>query len=234
MIFQLKDKVVYLFNNLLKIKKLKKFEKMDDFLNTTVQFSDKELELLQNRDFLLSKRFVTQKLQNLLGQLSLAIKATPTHQQFAFPQEMDYLTGKISKGENYQGLPYLVLDFPRLFQKEDIFTFRSMIWWGYEFSFTLHLGGCYQQKYATKLLATLANMTEKEIFVGVNETPWQYYFDTDNYLPLSQIKYEQLEQHIKQKSFSKISRKCALSDWQHAIEYGTTTYELFFGMLGDS
>ena len=50
-------------------------------------------------------------------------------------------TPKIAKGENYLQLPYVLLDYPRCFDKENIFAIRTMFWWGNFFSITLHLSG---------------------------------------------------------------------------------------------
>ena len=59
---------------------------------------------------------------------------------------------KISKGENYKGLPWLVLDYPRYFNKEDIFAIRTLFWWGNFFSITLHISGKYKMRYEKKII----------------------------------------------------------------------------------
>ena len=55
-------------------------------------------------------------------------------------------SAKISKGEN-MGLPWVMLDYPRLFGQEDVLAIRTMFWWGHCFSVTLHLKGRYYGAY---------------------------------------------------------------------------------------
>jgi hypothetical protein len=55
--------------------------------------------------------------------------------------DIQCLNGKISRGENYQLLPYIILDYPSYFSRNNIFAVRTMFWWGNFFSITLHLSG---------------------------------------------------------------------------------------------
>src|SRR5271169_1886033 len=40
---------------------------------------------------------------------------------------------KISRGEQYKGMPWVMLDYPRVFGKEDVCAIRTMFWWGHYF-----------------------------------------------------------------------------------------------------
>ena len=66
---------------------------------------------------------------------------------FNLPEEVLIQSPKISRGENYNGLPYVMLDYPRCFGKEDVFAMRTMFWWGNFFSITWHLKGKYSKEY---------------------------------------------------------------------------------------
>ena len=59
---------------------------------------------------------------------------------------------KISKGEKYKGLPWVMLDYPRIFGKEDIMAIGTRFWWGHYFSVTLHLKGGYLRTYLPVIL----------------------------------------------------------------------------------
>ena len=48
---------------------------------------------------------------------------------------------KISKGEKYNDLPYVVLDFPAFFAKTGVFALRSFFLWGRGFVISLHISG---------------------------------------------------------------------------------------------
>ncbi|MEI9808974.1 MAG: hypothetical protein WDO16_14545 [Bacteroidota bacterium] len=83
------------------------------------------------------------------------------------PPEVIKISPKISKGENYKGLPYLVLDYPRYFEKDNHFAVRSMFWWGNFFSSTLHLSGIYKKKYTSAIEASFTQLQENDFFICV-------------------------------------------------------------------
>ena len=64
------------------------------------------------------------------------------------PAEVAEISPKISKGENYNGLPYVMFDYPRFFTKENVFAVRTFFWWANYFSVTLHLKGEYKEMFA--------------------------------------------------------------------------------------
>ena len=92
-------------------------------------------------DFLLTKARVSQKVQTLLNQTHDQLKQYVAAERFTFPEGTSAQAGKIARGENYRQLPYLLLDYPRLFAREDVFALRTMFWWGQFFSVTFQLGG---------------------------------------------------------------------------------------------
>ena len=62
------------------------------------------------------------------------------------PEVIKTSTPKISKGENYKDLPYVMLDYPRCFQKEKTIAIRTFFWWGNFFSINLQLSGEYKEQ----------------------------------------------------------------------------------------
>lgn len=92
-----------------------------------MELSDKELSVIENTSFLLTKIKVTEKIQQLLGQTRLDLKVLLSRSVFEFPEGSDLTTGKISKGENYQNLPYLVLDYPKLFTQKRYFCLQNHV-----------------------------------------------------------------------------------------------------------
>ncbi len=92
--------------------------------------TDKELLILQDTDFLLTKATVLEKINELLGQTREELKESVENSNFSFPDRTYLLNGKISKGENYKNLPFMVLDYPALFTTKTVFAYRTMFWWG--------------------------------------------------------------------------------------------------------
>ncbi len=81
---------------------------------------------------------------------------------------------RISKGEQYKGLPWVMLDYPRIFGKEDILAIRTMFWWGHYFSVTLHLKGSYLRTYLPVILARRAELEAAGFWPGVSEDEWEH------------------------------------------------------------
>jgi len=187
-----------------------------------IQFSAKELRLINDTSFLLSKRVITEKTCNLLHGLKETLAASPIHRTFPFPAGTDFHQGKITRGENLKGLPYLVLDFPRLFEQDNIFAFRTMFWWGNYFSFTLHLKGKALKQFGEPLLKNLSKQKKKDLLVYLGEDEWEHDLSNEGYVPYS----KELNEIIQKQGFLKLSRKIAVSDFEKLNTEGLKTYNL--------
>ncbi|HEY4291325.1 MAG TPA: hypothetical protein VGN00_29690 [Puia sp.] len=99
-----------------------------------------------------------------------AAAATPDTAAAALP----FGSPKISKGENYQGLPYVMLDYPRLFGREDVLAIRTFFWWGHSFSVTVHLKGAYRDRYLPVLQQRWAELAAAGFHVGISEDEWRH------------------------------------------------------------
>ena len=125
-------------------------------------------------------------------------------------QRAVFKTDKISKGENYLGLPYHVLDYPAFFSQKDTFAFRTMFWWGNFFSCTLHLEGQFLDHLRRKVIEHLSTLEENKMYLCVGDTPWQYHFGSDNYKLISHNDAE----FIEKCQFLKLSKKIELERYE--------------------
>ncbi len=134
-----------------------------------IRLSQKEMELVINAELILTKNGILQKVKGLLAGLQVQQQHYLQSYYRKFAEEIDRSSPKISKGENYNGLPYLILDFPRVFNSSAIFAIRTMFWWGNFFSITLHLSGDYKNYYEERIIAALESLQEKGIYCCINE-----------------------------------------------------------------
>lgn len=176
-------------------------------------FSLQELDIAEDPYILLIKNRIMEKARGLMEELEQDLnhylKTTPHH----LPEEINLKHGKISKGENYKYLPYVILDYPAFFTRKDSFAFRTMFYWGHFISFTLHLQGHYARKYWQVLVDHLKVVDqEEEVYFCVNDSPWEYVFDKENYRLLNSLKSEKIDSHIKNNDFMKISIKLSISE----------------------
>ncbi|MEP6951382.1 MAG: hypothetical protein ABI863_18985 [Ginsengibacter sp.] len=182
-----------------------------------LHLSKLETELIKNKEWILTKHSIISKVYKLFGEMNEIYKQISEQEKVFLPEFYTNTGGKISKGENYEGLPYVMLDYPALFSRENIFAIRTMFWWGNFFSITLHLSG---EKYKLKgdFLKLLAYLVENDFFVCINENEWQHDFELSNYIPAKELDQQKPEQ-ISDKKFFKISKNLELDKWNEAPEF---------------
>lgn len=192
-----------------------------------MDITHKELNILQDTDFLLTKSIVLEKIYKLLEDTRAELIKCVKNTNFSFPDGTDIVTGKISRGENYKNLPYMVLDYPTLFTNESSFAFRTMFWWGNFFSSTLHLEGKALDKYGKTIVDNIDKLLNKNIYIGVGETPWQYHYGEDNYLPLT----KDHKNAISYCEFLKLSKKISLTRWEKLPKFAFDFLNLMLSIL---
>ncbi|HRG92686.1 MAG TPA: hypothetical protein PLZ10_07045, partial [Chitinophagaceae bacterium] len=118
-----------------------------------IRLSSSEMELVKNADWILTKNGIIQKVKDLFAALRYLQEETLYESlEGVMPEEVLASSCKISAGEQYRGLPWVVLDHPRFFSKTDIMAMRTLFWWGRTFSVTMHLSGVYKKKYEQKII----------------------------------------------------------------------------------
>jgi hypothetical protein len=192
-----------------------------------MKLTEKELLILQDIDFLLTKATILEKINELLGHTREDLKRSVENSSFSFPEGTDLLNGKISKGENYNSLPYMVLDYPTLFSKNSTFAYRTMFWWGNFFSSTLHLEGSALDYYRNSITKNLDMLLKNDIYICVGDTPWQYHYEKDNYSLLN----EEHRDFITNCKFLKLSKKIGLKKWKDIPDFSTNFFELTLSVL---
>lgn len=192
-----------------------------------MSLSKSELGILEDAEFLLTKARLIAKVQALLAEVRTEINARIKTAAFSFPSDINLKSGKISRGENYKDLPYLVLDHPSLFRSEDIFAFRTMFWWGNFFSTTLHLEGHSLEKYRSAIISNVKRLDGEEVYVAIGDSPWHYHYENDNYIPLSEMD----KNFIKDCKFLKLSKKTVLKNWDNIPSFSAEFLELCISIL---
>lgn len=187
-----------------------------------IHLSPFETELVNNTEWIFTKQIIIEKVYQLFGALQSQYENVLQNDTEA-PRELLHRKGaKISKGENYNRLPYLILDYPAIFGRENIFAVRTMFWWGNFFSVSLHLSGRYfkGQKHINKSLAFLK---ETNFFVCINENEWEHHFSDLNYVNANDLNDMEIAQ-LKEKSFFKAGKKIALKQWERVPEFLEKTF----------
>jgi hypothetical protein len=195
-----------------------------------IQLSKEELLLVQNADWLLTKNRIIKKVYEMFGSMIPELQKLFVHPTVISP-DIFIASAKISKGENYQGLPYVMLDYPRCFGKSDTFAFRTMFWWGNFFSATLHLKGQYKILVVPLLENQARLLAEKNFFICVSGDEWRHDFNPDNYILITDADELTMTNNLVGKDFCKISGKIPLQEWDAAINNLLTFYQTLVGIM---
>ena len=203
---------------------------MDD--QTKIHLSPYEAGLLSNSEWILTKNTIIKKAKWLMEEVQQNIFDYTRLQSTIFPKEVITISPKISKGENYKGLPWLMLDYPRYFDKENIFAIRIMFWWGNFFSTTLHLSGACKQKYCDSIIKSYEELCKNEFYYCINDNQWNHHFEKTNYLPVKAFSSEEFPERVNERSFIKLSCKFPLTEWSDAIKLLSENFARIANWLG--
>lgn len=186
-----------------------------------------------NSDWILTKNNIIQKTNSLLEQLQSEQQNILEARLSSLPREIMKVPAKISRGEKYKGLPYLILDQPRLFDKENVFAIRTLFWWGNFFSSTLHLSGSYKKMYEKKIIAAYDKLTEAGSYICINDDQWEHHVEENNFKRISEFTASQFEKIIHDKSFIKLSQTISLHEWNNAVRYLSRFFGQYISILAD-
>lgn len=198
-----------------------------------VTLSPKERELVLNRDWILTKNDIIGKVCILFGNLSEIYRETLLQHPHLLTDDPGFRSPKIAKGEQYKGLPWVMLDHPRFFSGDNHFAIRSMFWWGNEGSIMLQLGGAFQQQYAASIQQYFSKTANAENshgpwWLGTGTDPWEHHFEETNYRLLA----IQNGHAFAQMPFIKLAKKISLEQWDEWPAFFSAVFEEILTILG--
>jgi hypothetical protein len=96
---------------------------------SNLHLSKIEFEILSEPSWHLHKHATLQKILALLHRIGNSLQSIQHPSQLAVSNQY-----KISKGENFELMPYQVLDFPQIADANFPFLLRTVVWWGHHIS----------------------------------------------------------------------------------------------------
>lgn len=183
-----------------------------DMNDAKIRLSQKEMELITNANWILTKNVILKKIDFFFSDLQIKQKEWLTQYHGQFPEDFLQSSPKISKGEYYNGLPYRMLDFPKIFNQSEILAVRTMFWWGHFFSSTIHLAGNYKTLYEKKIITAYSFLKESGFYCCINEDQWEHHFEEANYKLIKNLTEQEFEKIILGNSFCKIALKVPLQE----------------------
>jgi hypothetical protein len=180
---------------------------------TKIQLSEDELLMMQNSDWILTKNGIIEKINQGFSSMAVQMQQTIACRQSVFDNDIILSSPKISRGEKYQGLPYVILDYPRIFGKENVLAIRTLFWWGNYYSITLHLKGRWQHQVANKIIASSRQLREHSFFMSLSGDEWNHDLQNEDYIGMQNISEEELEKKLAGTPFFKLAARVAIAPW---------------------
>lgn len=185
-----------------------------------------DIALIEDTHFLLQKAAILSYLTDELHSLGQELKEIAKHS--LFPEDILKTSPKVSRGENYKGLPYLVLDYPRVFGQTDRFAFRVLFWWGHFVSASLYVSGSYLDTYLDKIL--LPDQKRDQLLISINASPWVHDLE-EGHVELRSLSTEAIQQLVREIGYLKLSARLPLSDIVQLSSFGKESFGRFLTML---
>ncbi len=194
-----------------------------------IKLSVAEYELAGNKEILLLKNEIIQKVKIFFGELcnDFRNEILACQSNLITPLSLDFQ--KISRGENHEGLPFVILDFPAIFSKEEVFAIRSLFWWGNFCSITLHLKGKYKIAYMPKILEAKQS---DDWLIGMSGNEWEHSIEKNHYEFLRNCdrESENFQMNLR-KPFFKMAKKMDLSNWDAIPGFFKENFQEILKML---
>jgi hypothetical protein len=172
--------------------------------------SEEELRLVMDPGIILTKNAIIAKVYDLFGELAAQMR-----EDLTLPAEVARISPKISKGESYQGLPYVMLDYPRYFSVDHVLAIRTFFWWGNFFSVNLHLKGKYQELYRSTLVSHFEVLASAGYAVSTGEDEWQHHVGSEEFRQLISMDDHEFNDLVSTHPFIKLSRSFSLDQWRN-------------------
>jgi len=193
-----------------------------------IHLSSSELELMQNAEIILTKNKILEKMKGLLEEVQE--KQIDFVKQDLVNNDIFKVSPKISRGENYLGLPYLILDYPRQSCQNNFVFIRTMFWWGNFFSCTLHIAGNSKKLFSNDIKRSYSEL--KNHFIGVNNDQWVHHLEDTNFKKISSLTKVEFDQCCDEFEHLKIAGKFSLSEWTNAPLNLFNSWKFYLNICG--
>jgi hypothetical protein len=171
-----------------------------------VTLSEAECLLLADPAVILTKNSVISKISEFFGELGnhfyqLSAELRKTNPEIFEPHP------RVSKGEKHRELPWVMLDYPRFFDREGHVAIRCFCWWGHYYSIQLQVSGKFLRSFVNAFRLVPETQSSKW-YVGLADDPWD--------LQLPPAAWEEITDRSSANAsgFFKMAKKIPISEWE--------------------
>lgn len=139
---------------------------------STNKLNNDEFNLISDTWYPIIKKGAIEKIKAQLADLGAQMQDNQPH-----------LNYKISAGENYLNLPYLILDFPKISGPNFPFVFRTLFWWGKPISCQVLVRNNLYNNTIDKLLY----LSHPNTLVLVGDNLWENDFSSQHFKSVAEL-----------------------------------------------
>lgn len=192
-----------------------------------IKLSKAQLRFMRSQKVILTKNHIIESVRSLFSSQLPFLKEKIEHFHGVLPISASGSFPKISKGENYLGMPWVMMDYPAFFSKEKIFAIRTFFWWGNYLSVTLHLSGAFMEKYAHQVLGN-AELSTAKFYVSTGAKEWQHNIAKPEY---ARLKKMGCIGFLTGRTFVKLVIKIPLKHWDDMDDRLQAAYKAIFELF---
>lgn len=177
-----------------------------------LHLTPEEEAVFQDLAYFYHREAIEAKLKTYFQELQTSLKAVLSAYQEHLPPQVLATNCKYSRGENYQGAPYRVLDCPNLLDKDNQFAFRCVLLWGRGWGAHLLLGGPVADAIRRGIVHHLQYELHANCYLSRADTPWAMTAEEDQAVRSFDIEVDEVDAINRSRSFLKLSRYWALEE----------------------
>ena len=178
----------------------------------STSWSENEIKLINHVEIFQEKPVILKKVENRLLELQKSLEKEILPMASALPDDLNLTKNQIARGENHNGFPYISLDYPQNFSKTEMFTMRTLLWWGHYLGFSLILKGKNLKNHIARLLQNKDTAPFKDIYLSLAEDPFEWKLNTINFSLISKHNDEELREKILKLDYVKIIRVFSITN----------------------
>ena len=181
-------------------------------MTTPSQFTNEEAALMADQHFFRAKAQIMAKVRGFLEATHEALKEETRSASFATPPDFNPVNCQFVKGESLELFPYQYLDFPKHFHDSNVFTFRTLFWWGHHLACALLLEGEGIKQHKTRIVNRFHQLAGQGLELSLAPTLWEWKRGEGYTLPITHDRKAQIAAVLADRAFLKIVGFLPFSD----------------------
>lgn len=178
----------------------------------SLSLTDEEAALVADAQFFRKKERISAKVRAQLDATYAGLMEELGHASLVVPPGCNLRAHQFVKGEQLESFPYQYLDYPKYFDGQNKFTFRTLFWWGHHLACALILEGDGLKQYKKHIVDRFHQVAGQELELSLAPTLWEWKRGEGYTLPITHDRKAQIASVLAERRFMKIVRFVPITD----------------------